>query len=69
MSRRRVRGETPSRSASSLPGQYRWVCSRDSNRSVRELVFAMFPILAQLRSKSGRKAFYLGLNDDEGTPK
>ncbi len=42
MSRRSVRTDTPSRSASSAPGQYRWVCSNDSSRSVRELVFAMF---------------------------
>ncbi len=26
---------------SSTPGQYRWVCSSDSSRSVRELVFAI----------------------------
>src|SRR5271165_5671058 len=43
MSRRRVRGETCSRPASSGPGQYRRACSSDSNRSVRVLVLAMSP--------------------------
>src|ERR1022692_1272340 len=41
MSRRRVRGDTCSRPASSAPGQYRRACSSDSNRSVRVLVLAM----------------------------
>jgi len=40
-SRRRGRADTPSRSASSSPGQKRWVCRSDSNRSVRELVLAI----------------------------
>src|SRR6266702_3572530 len=43
MSRRSVRGETCSCPASSSPGQYRRVCSRDSSRSVRELVLAICP--------------------------
>src|ERR1035441_6954522 len=41
MSRRRVRGDTCVRPASSAPGQYRRACSSDSNRSVRVLVLAM----------------------------
>ena len=49
-----VRGETRSCPASSSPGQYRRVCSRDSRRSVRELVFTTIPILAQFRSGTGR---------------
>src|SRR5262249_10514986 len=41
MSRRSVRGETCSCRASSSPGQYRRVCSRDSSRNVRGLGLAL----------------------------
>jgi len=54
MSRRKVRGETCRRAASSVPGQYRRDCSSDSSRSVRVLVFAIMSILVEFRSESGR---------------
>jgi len=42
MSRRSVRGDTRSLSASSAPGQYRRAWSSESNCSVRVLVVVMF---------------------------
>ncbi len=50
MSRRRVRTDTSSRSANSMPGQYRWVC-KERRRRVRELVFAMFLILPVIEDR------------------
>src|ERR1035441_4164914 len=67
MSRRRVRGETCSRPASSAPGQYRRACSSDSNRSVRVLVLAMSPSSWNSGQKMAAMARSVGL-DRETNP-
>ena len=59
--------DTPSRSASSGPGQKRWVCSSESRRSVRELVLAMFPVCRQCGQKvtAGRPRVLLMTERDD----
>ena len=53
ISRRSVRRDTPSRSARSVPAQYRRAWRRDRSRSIRELVFAIPQVWRTLRTETG----------------